>query len=222
MAQVNPKSDQRKYYEVIYELFHRFALDDQRRYYANTVRRARKAADQVNRLRATFALLTGLASALAGLIATIVLVPANCSAVAEGVTRPAECGTAEAVVALLTIVSVVAPALGAAFTTLADLYQWDRIIPTYQTALENLEVADANSPLDEMDDMAYRAALRAYAEGALHVMESETAQWGQIAQQPPQLEKFLEEERQKVARFGGTPGTPVDRRTESEREGGNR
>src|SRR4051812_2613264 len=58
----------RKDYEAIYKLFDEYALGDQRNYYKITVERFRKAASEVNRWRAIFSLLTGFASALAGLI----------------------------------------------------------------------------------------------------------------------------------------------------------
>jgi hypothetical protein len=95
---------------------------------------------------------------------------------------------------MLLVVAVVAPALGAAFTTLADLYQWDRLITVYDVALENLEVADAQSPLPAMDDLVFRAALRAYTEGTLSVMRDETAQWGQLIKTPASLEAFIVQE----------------------------
>ena len=98
------------------------------------------------------------------------------------------------------ILAVVTPAIGGAFTTLASLYQWDRTVNIYEGALENLEVADSQSPMDEMDDITYKAALRAYVENTLRVMAEETAQWGQSVRTPPQLATFVEEEKQKAAR----------------------
>ena len=90
------------------------------------------------------------------------------------------------------------PDIGSAFTTLADLYQWDRMIALYESALENLDVADAQSPLDEMNDDIYRAAFLTYAEGTLEVMNDETAQWGQLTKPPQQLVQFVEEQEQKA------------------------
>src|SRR5262245_39135251 len=180
---------ERKQMEALYDLFKDAALEDQRRYYKRTVNRHRKAAAQVNRLRALFALLTGLSSALAGLIVAYgvaggALESCNASAlstiasgapVVEATQTPEEeaaiasgtgtpqpsCAALNTLVPLLLVIAVVAPALGAAFTTLADLYQWDRLITVYDVALENLEVADAQSPVSSMDDLVYRAALRA-------------------------------------------------------------
>ena len=108
------------------------------------------------------------------------------------------CDAIQSVVNILMILAVVTPAIGGAFTTLASLYQWDRTVNIYEGALENLEVADSQSPMDEMDDLTYKAALRAYIENTLRVMAEETAQWGQSVRTPPQLEKFIEEERAKA------------------------
>ncbi len=110
------------------------------------------------------------------------------------------CDTIQSVVNLLMIMAVVTPAIGGAFTTLASLYQWDRTVSIYDGALENLEVADSQSPLEEMDSLTYKAALRAYIENTLRVMSEETAQWGQSVRTPPQLEAFVEEERRKAER----------------------
>lgn len=202
----------RKQMEALYEMFKESALEDQRRYYRRTVKRNRQAAAQVNRLRALFALLTGLASALAGLIiasaggdvaqcgiAGLSAIAAETTAAAPSAQAAAlDCTTINNVVPLLLVVAVVAPALGAAFTTLADLYQWDRLITVYDVALENLEVADAQSPLPAMDDLVYRAALRAYTEGTLSVMRDETAQWGQLIKTPESLEQFIAQEEAKA------------------------
>ncbi|HLV37637.1 MAG TPA: hypothetical protein VKY59_21135, partial [Spirillospora sp.] len=113
---------------------------------------------------------------------------------------PTQCESVQGVVNILMILAVVTPAIGGAFTTLASLYQWDRTVNIYEGALENLEVADSQSPLPEMDDLTYKAALRAYIENTLRVMAEETAQWGQSVRTPPKLEAFVEEERLKAAR----------------------
>src|SRR5690349_21212100 len=101
--------------EALYQLFDKYALNDQRDYYRSTVDKCRKSAAQVNTYRATFALLTGLASALAGLIVQSNSNPA-CA------TNAAVCNN-QGLVFVLIIISVVAPVLGGAFSTLADLYQ---------------------------------------------------------------------------------------------------
>lgn len=215
---------ERKHTEALYALFKDAALDDQRRYYQRAVKRNRAAAAQVNRLRAVFALLTGLASALAGVIVAYSVAgggietcnptvlraiaagapaieeqaaptPEEQAAIASGVGAPEpNCFAVNVVVPMLLVIAVAAPALGGAFTTLADLYQWDRLITVYDVALENLEVADAQSPVPSMDDLVYRAALRAYTEGTLSVMRDETAQWGQLIKTPESLDAFVAQE----------------------------
>jgi hypothetical protein len=227
MSQPDAPSKERKYQETLYLLFQQEALEDQRKYYANSVRRYRKSATEVNRLRALFAFLTGVSSALAGLIAAVYLSSLDCTRAANavnvndpGVINPGVCGAAQAVVAFLTIMAIVAPAIGAAFTTLADIFQWDRLTSIYQTALENLEVADATSPIAEMDDVEYRASLRAFAEGALEVMRNETAQWGQTAQAPVQLERFIREEREKAARLNASADDYFPDREETDSSAG--
>lgn len=215
----------RKRQEASYELFEKFMLEDQRQYYQDAVERNRLAASQVNRIRATFALLTGLASALAGLI--VLLTPGTCqstqllSALSQtgvqvtidstpeafaapstptngqtsaSAAQQTNCGVVNVVVVLMLIIAVVAPALGGAFGTLADLFQWDRLVSIYDTALENLEVADAKSPLTDMEDIEYLASLKAYTEGTLSVMRDETAQWGQVIRTPESIQRFIERE----------------------------
>lgn len=177
MAQLN-----RKQAEALYQLFTEFALEDQRRYYRATIAKCRAAAQQVNTLRATFALLTGLASALAGLL------------VATSANSPA----AQTLTIALVIVAVIAPVIGGAFGTLADLYQWDRLVTVYEGALANIEVADALSPDAEEPDDHYNAALQAYAEGTLSIMRDESAQWGQLIRPPRQIQEFLEAAEKRV------------------------
>ena len=125
---------------------------------------------------------------------------------------PTQCNSIQAIVNILMVLAVVTPAIGGAFTTLASLYQWDRTVNIYEGAMENLEVADSQSPLDDMDDLTYKAALRAYIENTLRVMAEETAQWGQSVRTPPQLEAFVAEERLKaeraMRRTGRSPLTP--------------
>ncbi|MFW5691784.1 MAG: hypothetical protein ACOCX3_00380 [Chloroflexota bacterium] len=181
------------------ELFDRFALKDQKSYYRRAIENNRKASSQINRIRALLSFLTGLAAALAGLIVqSSFLGSAACGP--DAVTRGASCDTLEFVVSTLSILAVVLPALGGAFSTLADLYQWDKLTGIYNTALLNMEEADALSPRDQMDDLTLRASMRAFAEGTLSVMNDETTQWGQSVRAPRQLEKFIEDERIRVAR----------------------
>jgi hypothetical protein len=188
--------------EARYQLFQQFALDDQRNYYRAITKKYRLAASQVNRLRALLAFLTGLSAAAAALIVQYAFVPgAICYGGADNTTLsfPAQCGLYQQLTGLFTILSIALPAFGAAFSTLADLYQWDRLITIYDAALQNIEVADAQSPDETIpDDVTYRAAFLAYAEGTLSVMSDETAQWGQAIRTPAQLEKYLETARERV------------------------
>lgn len=200
----------REYMRAVHSVFQYFALEDQRAYYVRTIERSRAAARRVSQLRAGFALLTGLASAFVGLL--VALNREQCF-VAEVVAGP-DCESVQLLVGIALIAAVAAPALGSAFTTLNDLYQWDRAIAIYESALENIEVADAQSPDEEMDDEMYEKALRAYAEGALAVMSDETAQWGQLIRPPQQLEAFVAQAQTQLAQaqsraLSGTSSTPT-------------
>jgi hypothetical protein len=196
--------NERKYNEALNVLFEYFALKDQRDYYIHKVKQNRDAAAQVNRIRAFFSFLAGMSSALAGLIVVTAL-PSdmNCS------TAPDvnSCNVNLFFVSALVIISVVAPAIGAAFTTLADLFQWDRQVDVYIAALNNINKADALSPLDEMPDDIYKISLQAFAQGTLSVMNDEQAQWGQLIRTPQSLEKFIEDSKrrsdQTIAAAGG-------------------
>lgn len=248
----NPAPD-RNLEQARFRLFENALFQDQRVYYQREIKRRRKAASQVNQLRAVFALITGLSSAMAGLIVMAYLVPgsflnngecaltyvdvqeapaaaASFDAVEETPepgtvilsegeqgdrvantanavlgTRPEYCGTIQNFVGFLTIVAIVAPVAGAAFTTLADLFQWDRVVTSFETALENMQVADAQSPLDAMDTLTYKKSLDHYIEGSLSVMRDETAQWGQLIKTPDQVLKFIQEQNQRAANAGGVP-----------------
>lgn len=254
---MGPYNLNREHMRGVYQIFQRYALEDQRNYWQRASARYRKAAGQVNVIVAVFAFITGFSAALAGLLVSAYLVdgsfanqgecaalqssrnlvaslrglgviestediaslqslsvgrdpgaegaPVDSAAVDEALAAlvaidATNCDFIQGVVNVLMIAAVVAPAIGGAFTTLASLYQWDRTVSIYDGALENLEVADSQSPMNEMDDLTYKAALRAYIENTLRVMAEETAQWGQSVRTPPQLEAFVEEEKQKAAR----------------------
>ncbi len=193
--------------EVRYNLFNQFALQDQKKYYKRAMSEHRKAAAQVNRLRAFLSLLTGISAAIAGyVVQTRFLGKESCTAIRN---IPADCGTWEAVVIVLTVMAIVLPTVGALFSTLSDLFQWDKMISIYKSATENLEIADAQSPSPAMpDDVYFRASLRAFVEGTLNVMSDETAQWGQSIRTPAQIENFINEEVEKAnRRMTGTTGS---------------
>jgi hypothetical protein len=201
---------ERKQMEALYALFNEFMLDDQRSYYKQWITRNRQAASQVNVYRAAFSLLTGLASALAGLLVQGQYNASGQCAVAQlpaGTSTPV-CDAIHLVVGFLLVIAVVAPVLGGAFGTLADLFQWDRLVVLFLSSLENIEVADARSPDPEMDDLTYWASLRAFTEGTLNVMRDETAQWGQLIHTPEQLDKFIADAQAKAAKtMGQQPDT---------------
>ncbi len=182
---------------VRYQMFDRFALQDQTAYYKRTASRYRAASAQVNQIRALLALLAGLAAAAAALIVQSSFTVPGTLCLAD--TPPDYCSGQTWLIAIFTIGAVTLPAFAAFFSTLADLFQWDRLVTIYDAALENIVVADAQSPEDEIpDETTYRAALMAYTEGTLSVMTDETAQWGQAIRTPVQLEKYLEEAKQRV------------------------
>lgn len=189
----------RKDLEARYLMFQTFALDDQRNYYDRTIEKHERAATEVNRIRATISLLTGITAAIAGLLTAIYFTSnSSCVGFADVNTTVENVGFCRSLkwfIDVNIVLSVALPALGGFFSTLADLYQWDKQIALYKTANENIEVADARSPLPEMDDEFYRASVKAYAEGTLQVMSDETAQWGQSIRTPRSIESFVEEAR---------------------------
>ncbi|MDX1992685.1 MAG: hypothetical protein SF029_09855 [bacterium] len=189
----------RKELETRYALFNQFALQDQKKYYKKALGENRKAAAQVNRLRAFMGLMTGVSAAIAGFIVQTQFLGKNsCSAT---LNVPDDCVAWRTAVVILTVMAVVLPAIAALFSTLADLYQWDKLIAIYRSAMENLEVADAQSPHPQTsDDLIFRASYRAFVEGTLNVMSDETAQWGQSIRTPQQVEHFITEEIEKAQR----------------------
>jgi hypothetical protein len=182
----------RKDLELRYLVFDKFALNDQRSYYDSVRRKHRKASTQVNRLRALLAVFTGVAAAAAALlVATSFGTGDACNIDVVG-ELPSWCSQTQFIINVLTVLAIILPAFAAMFNTLADLYQWNRLIAIYKDASENIELADAQSPDEHLtDESRFRAALMAYAEGTLSVMSDETAQWGQAIRTPPQLEEFL-------------------------------
>lgn len=200
----------RKDLEARYELFDHFALNDQRSFYDGKVAKFEKSAMQVNRIRATISLLTGIAAAIAGLLTAIYLTETAVCNVADGVALTGQCRAIAIAVDVAIILSVALPALGGFFNTLADLYQWDKQITLYNAAQENMEVADALSPLPEMPDELYQASLTAYSQGTLQVMSDETAQWGQSIRTPKGIQEFIADARRRAAEVTGTDQSSVD------------
>lgn len=183
----------RKDLELRYMVFDKFALNDQRSYYDTVRHKHRKAATQVNRLRALLAVLTGVAAAAAALLVATSFGTGDTCNIDRVSELPPWCGQMQFIVNTLTVLAIILPAFAALFNTLADLYQWNRLIAIYKDASENIELADAQfSDEYPTDETRFRAALMAYSEGTLSVMSDETAQWGQAIRTPPQLEEFLQ------------------------------
>lgn len=187
-----------------YEIFDRHALNDQRLYYKDTIKRHNNALGQVNFIRASLALLTGVAAGLAALIQQLVFLgDGSCSDTildplkAAGEAIPGSCNVWRGAILLCVVLSVAIPALSAFFNSLMDLYQWDRLVQVYESAVENVNVADALSPDKGQADDSYATTYVDYVEGTLQVMSDETAQWGQSIRTPRATEEFLKEARQR-------------------------
>lgn len=207
MTQSTATPIDREYIEAVSKVFESFALEDQRNYYIAKMGRSDDAGNEVNLLRAASSLTAGLASALAAL-----LVALN---IGSGAQCDANSMVAMCLIVLpfLAVTSVVAPSVGAAFGTLGDLYQWDRLVSIYETALKNLEVADALSPQPGYDDDRYWLSVRSFAEGTLAVMADETSQWGTQIRTPQQIERFMQESEVRANRTNPAAyprATPVD------------
>jgi hypothetical protein len=195
----------RKEMEIRYRLFQKANLQDYRNYATRVVSRTSKAEGQLVSLKALFALLAGLAAALAGFVVQNWYLNGGAC-----VTEPIAdyCGNLQILVGLLTIATIVFPAIAALFNTLIELYQFDDLVPVYEMTTENLEIVDSLAPLQEMDDSVYEASLRTYGESTLRVMREETRRFEQAARiKPEQLERFVASQRAKAARiqFMGQP-----------------
>ncbi|MDZ4769022.1 MAG: hypothetical protein SGJ24_07835 [Chloroflexota bacterium] len=209
---------------VRFRIFERAVLEDQRAYYKREIDRNQRASRQINRTRAFFAFLAGVASLLAALVGGFIAsrqgqgacALAELSSIASANLDQAQSAEIDAALSrggndaeestmscnglriftsILMIVAVGAPALGAAFTTLADLYQWERLASIYETAQKSLAVSDALSPLEEEPDQVYHASLNAFVEGTLSVMRDETSQWGQLVKMPDALQEYIDRAR---------------------------
>lgn len=172
-----------------YEVFDKYALRDQRAYYKSRSAEYRQANRQVTRYRAYFSFGTSVVTALAGLIIALNNGRPFSDALMLGVS-------------VLAILSIVLPAIGSFFSMLADLYQWEKFSTVFESAIENLEVSDAqlSNPERITDEEYLRGAYLAYVTSALDVMQAETAQWGQAKQSPPEIAAFIEAQRQKELR----------------------
>lgn len=188
---LTPEARARLLLEARYRLFDRFVLADQRSFYDDKVRRHRRAASEVNFLRALCALLTITSTAVATyLTQTVFLNDGTCAAAVIPDAAVSDCNYWRALVGGLFVLSILFPALGAFFNMLADLFQWDRLVRIYREASRSLEVADAVSPDMAEDNDTFTRNLVAYATGTLRVMRDESAQWGQLIRPIEDLREF--------------------------------
>lgn len=186
-----------------YWIFEKYALQDQRHYYQSSMRRFEKADEEVSRVRARIAFLTGLASITAGLLVqTQFLGSGQCAGLEEA---NATCGSLQLLITILVILSVILPPVGVFFSTLADTFQWATLRPLYERSLENIEVADALSPDPEMSEEEYQASYQAFVKATLAVMREETSRFEVQSRTPEELQAFIEAQRKIAYRVGGDP-----------------
>lgn len=193
---VDPSEMNIEDWKVRYQLFEKSALNDQRNFYNFVREKNQAAARQVNQTRAGLAFGAGVSAAMAGTIAQIYFANGACGT--EMVNKPITCNPLQGIIVVLTVLSVALPALAALFNTLADLYQWDRTTEIYEIASQTIEYADALSPVEQEDDVAYRTALIKCAEATLAVMQDEQTQWGRSMRTPSQLDEFVKEQVRKT------------------------
>lgn len=187
-------------FRIRYELFDKFAVKDQESYYQYKIKQSEKSAEEVNFIRASLALVTGFASAIAGAIAQAYIV-GDCG------LSPFYCSVAEGAVIFFIIISILLPAIGGLFSSLSDLYQWERLSTIYDAAERNLLVADSMSPHREDKLDTYIASLYAYVKGTLQVMSDETSQWGQAIREPEGIQTFIDDAKERAAPLGGDAST---------------
>jgi hypothetical protein len=207
------------------DIFDKYTLKDQLNYYEDTVKRNEKALRQVNQIRATLSLLTGLASAAAALVTQLAFTQgAIChkdtiaNALAAGELPNTTCPWIRGFMLACIVASIVLPAAGGFFNSLMDLFQWDRLISIYESATENIRRADALSPDDEQLESEYVQSYYDYVHGTLQVMSDETAQWGQSIRAPQSTEKFIQKEGGLADSRGGNAEASRERANKPEDE----
>jgi len=209
MTKPNHKTYSRYSAEALNLLFTERAFEDQRGYYEQKTRRNSRAAKQITTLRAFFAFFAGLASASATLLFAL-KASGTCSAdPAIAGSATAWCPVLNGLLVALPIFSIVFPVLGAAFHTLTDLYQWDRLTTVYETALENLTSAGAKAPPPRIANTIYERYVQIYALNTLAVMRDEAGQWGQLVKAPEETAAFLAGAQERIA-GAETPPPPPD------------
>lgn len=157
-------------------IFENHALNDQISFYQKKSQRSRRAFYQSNTMRAIFAFLGGLASAI---VAALSNAP-------------------EEVVTAFVMVAIIAPALATAVATYSSVYDWERLAKIYRDALNNVYLADALSPREEMTDEEFYMYLTAYTDAVLDIMHEETAQFGNMIRSSQQIQDFLDKSRQRA------------------------
>ncbi len=181
----------RDHMKVLCDLFDRYALKDQNNYYQSAVKQYRQAGAQVNLIQALFAFVAGIASALVAL-------------------GTGSANWSQGVITFLIAVAVIAPALSVAFSSLAELYQWNRLVPIYESSRKSLIFADAHSPVDSVKtDEEYRRHMDTFVAVTLDVMREETSQWGQLIKPPETTVAFIKESQARVDDLTASP-TIVD------------
>ncbi len=105
------------------------------------------------------------------------------------------------------MVSIICPALGAGFNTLADLFQWSRLAETFEAAGDSMEKVNGQRPVDYegIDAITLRAMMDRYASTTLAVMQDETNQWGQLIREPEDLEKYKKAAEDRASRIANPP-----------------
>lgn len=222
-----------------FEAFQQFALEDQGRFYRRERARSLNAERGINRIRATIALITGIAAAIAAALGQTYFVegascqatqvvtaqaivaespegieilpegpvtefpPALTNPVSDALSLLSDCDTARNAITIMIILSITLPAIGGFFSSLSDLYQWERLTAVYANANQNLIYADALSPDPEEPYEEYFTSYHAYVEGALQVMSDETKQWGQAIRKPEKTDEFIERMRDRARKVTG-------------------
>lgn len=155
-----------------YHLFQATVLADQRSYYESAIKKNKRAAEGVNFVTALFTFIAGVTSAMVAVLGS----------------QP---NPDTDILSVLILISIIFPVIGASFSTLADLYQWKRLESIYDNSHRSLEEAIALTPDDEMPREVFKNTFYKYTEGALQVMQDETAQWGQLIKPSETLESFV-------------------------------
>ncbi|MDZ4768305.1 MAG: SUMF1/EgtB/PvdO family nonheme iron enzyme [Chloroflexota bacterium] len=157
--------------EALYAIINHHLLNDARIFFIYNIRRYQTVAVQCSLISATSLLVAGITVSLAGVLHVM-----------NSVCDPNDlCSISP----ILLVISLTAAGIALLFFVMTLVYQFDRLISIFELSLENLEAADAISPLsNEPDDRAFRVELEQYTEAILRVLEDEAAQYGQPTRSP--------------------------------------